>query len=166
MSDRHEYRSLDARGHGLVSRACTTSRRLLFGGDMQDKLKIAGVMLRSFNGDFIAHRVLFHQTIPLRLESVANLREHWAKRAKRAADHRTVALSVPRNLPLPCRVTLTRIAPRLLDGDNLQSAFKALRDGIATRLNIDDGSDVVVWHYAQEKSRDKFYAVEILIEET
>src|SRR5688572_19863737 len=75
--------------------------------------------------------------LPLRIESVANKREHWSKRARRTKLHRLAALAVPVS-PLPCVVTLVRVAPRALDSDNLQSGFKALRDGIADRLGVKD----------------------------
>jgi hypothetical protein len=54
--------------------------------------------------------------------------------------------------PLPATVTLTRISARRLDGDNLQRAFKAVRDEVAALLGVDDGSPLVEWLYAQEKS--------------
>lgn len=101
--------------------------------------------------------------LPLRIESVANKREHWGKRAARAKAHRFAALAVPAH-PLPCTVTLTRIAPRALDDDNLQSGFKALRDGIADRLGVKDNDPRVTWRYAQERGQPKQYAVRVCIE--
>jgi hypothetical protein len=100
--------------------------------------------------------------LPIRIESCANLREHWAKRAGRAKAHRMAALAVPRH-PLPCVVTITRIAPRKLDDDNLAGGCKALRDGIADRLGVDDGSPLVQWRYDQRKGMPKQYAVEVVI---
>jgi hypothetical protein len=47
-------------------------------------------------------------------------------------------------------IELTRVATRKLDTDNLRSAFKAVRDGIADYLKIDDGSERLTWAYAQE----------------
>ncbi len=47
-------------------------------------------------------------------------------------------------------IELTRVATRTLDNDNLRSAFKAVRDGIADYLKIDDGSERLTWAYAQE----------------
>lgn len=102
-------------------------------------------------------------TIPLRIESVANKREHWSKRHKRAKAHRKAACVVPKQ-ELPCVVTLVRIAPRMLDGDNLQSAFKALRDGIADRLGVPDNHPDVLWLYEQETGKPKEYAARIKIQ--
>jgi hypothetical protein len=60
-----------------------------------------------------------------------------------------------------CRyeITLTRIAPRKLDTDNLTRSLKAVRDGIADALRIDDGNERLSWHYRQEKRKLKEYSV-------
>ena len=58
--------------------------------------------------------------LPVRTVSTLNAREHWSKRARRAAEHRALArmlLAGPlRALQcvLPVRVTLTRLGPREL----------------------------------------------------
>lgn len=101
--------------------------------------------------------------VPLRIESVANLREHWSKRAKRAKSHREAALMVPTH-QLPCRVTLMRVAPRPLDTDNLASAFKGLRDGIADRLGVKDNDPRVEWRYEQAKGKPKEYTAFVVLE--
>lgn len=109
----------------------------------------------------------FRLTLPLRIESVANLREHWGARAGRAKRQREqVGFAVPKHkLPgLPVTVILTRIAPRRLDGDNLQSGCKALRDGIADRLGVNDNDPRVTWRYEQERGEPGEYAVRIEIE--
>jgi hypothetical protein len=104
----------------------------------------------------------------IRTVSESNARGHWSKRAKRARDQRSVAkLVVAATLrgsdvasALPCvSVTLTRIAPRSLDDDNLRGALKAVRDGVADALGVDDGHASITWQYAQEKGPPKVYAV-------
>lgn len=100
--------------------------------------------------------------LPLRIESVANKREHWGKRAARAKAHRNAAVVVP-VVPLPCTVWLMRVAPRKLDDDNLQSGFKALRDGISDRLGVKDNDPRVTWRYAQVRGEPKQYAVQITL---
>lgn len=100
--------------------------------------------------------------LPLRIESVANLRESWQARHRRAKAHRAAALAIPAH-PLPCVVTLVRVGPRKLDGDNLQGGFKALRDGIAQRLGVDDADPRVTWEYQQRRGRPKQYAAEVWI---
>lgn len=100
--------------------------------------------------------------LPLRIESVANKREHWARKAERTRQHRFAAVAVPAH-PLPCVVRLVRIAPRALDDDNLRSAFKALRDGIADRLGVKDNDPRVRWEYDQARGRAKEYAARVEI---
>lgn len=90
----------------------------------------------------------------LKLPSVANLREHWSKRAKRAKAHRTLAyLSVPAGIALPAVVKLVRIGPQPLDDDNLAGACKNIRDGIADRLGVEDNDPRVSWQYGQERGK-------------
>lgn len=110
----------------------------------------------------------FRLTLPLRIESVANKREHWAVTAKRTSTHRLAAISIQKHKvpPLPCTVTITRIAPKQLDSDNLQSGAKALRDGIADRLGVNDNDPRVTWVYAQERGEPREYAVRIEISES
>lgn len=63
---------------------------------------------------------------------------------------------------LPCTVKLTRLAPSEgLDGDNLLSSQKGVRDEIAKWLRIDDKSDLVKWEYAQARNKGYFVIVEI-----
>ena len=108
--------------------------------------------------------------LPIRIVSVANAREHWSAKAKRAKDHRFTAYMATRawlrgrKLPRPIEVTLTRLAPRKLDGDNLQSAFKALRDGVADALAIDDGSAEATWLYEQRVGKPREYAAIVTIQ--
>jgi|SRR5579862_348839 len=94
--------------------------------------------------------------LPLRIESTQNRREHWSVKARRTKLHRFAAIAVPQH-PLPCVVTLTRVAPRPLDDDNCISGFKALRDGIADRLGIPDNDPRVQWRYKQQRGRRKEY---------
>ncbi|MET3654067.1 hypothetical protein [Dyella japonica] len=101
--------------------------------------------------------------LPLRLVSVANVRECWQQKAARTKAHRRAAIAVPKHA-VPCVVTITRIGPRMLDGDNLQSACKGLRDGIADRLGVDDRDPAVEWRYTQEIAKPKRYAVRVRIE--
>lgn len=104
----------------------------------------------------------------MKIISVANMRLHWAIKAKLAKDQRTrtrmslaaVAESSGAEI-LPVTVVLTRVAPRRLDGDNLQSGFKAVRDGVADWLGVDDGNGLIDWQYAQRSGRPGEYAVEI-----
>jgi hypothetical protein len=114
-------------------------------------------------------RTAIEVSLPLRTRSTLNAREHWRKRAKRAQEERAVVrmrLAVVREWPprLPAVVTLTRVGPRALDGDNLQGALKAVRDGVADALGVDDGSEDVQWLYAQE--RGGAHEVRVKVEST
>lgn len=104
---------------------------------------------------------------PARLSSSLNARMHWRVRAKTAkAEREQAALMCRARLiapSFPCVVTLTRIGPRQLDDDNVATAFKATRDGIADWLQVDDGdTSKVRWEYGQEKGS---YAIRVQIEE-
>lgn len=95
-----------------------------------------------------------------------NTREHHQARARRAKLHRQTthwAMKVARKPDLPCIVTLTRLAPRELDGDNLQAGLKACRDGVADWLGVDDRDPRVTWAYGQKKGKPRQYAVEVAI---
>lgn len=94
----------------------------------------------------------------MKLSSKLNQRVHWSVRSKQARIEREAALYTVRKHELPCMVRITRIGPRALDDDNLAGACKSIRDGIADRLGIDDGSEAVAWRYAQRKGP---YGVEI-----
>ena len=105
--------------------------------------------------------------IPVETPSLANLREHWAKRAERAKLHRSmaqwhmrVAGGPPGMFPLPVTVKLTRCSPRELDDDNLRSALKNCRDGVADWLGIDDRDPRVSWDYGQERAKKPHVRVE------
>lgn len=83
-------------------------------------------------------------------------------------------------LTLPCEVTMTRLSPRLLDDDNLRTAFKWIRDEISEcifpekrKTYIDkngkvrhikgraDDNNQVKWHYDQEKTPIQAIRIEI-----
>lgn len=111
--------------------------------------------------------------IPIKTVSVANLREHWAVKSKRQKQHRLLIKLFCSHLIspklLPCRVTLTRIAPRKLDSDNAVMAFKGIKDLIADLLvpglafGRADDDPRIEWDYAQVKGDAKEYAIEIFI---
>lgn len=105
----------------------------------------------------------------IRIESEANGREHWRKKAARAKCQRFTAHNVISKagysvtVGTPATITLTRIAPRKLDSDNLAIGFKHVRDGIADWLEIDDGDDLLTWLYAQRKGSTGQYDSEITV---
>lgn len=112
---------------------------------------------------------------PMKLPSVANMRDHWGRTHRRKKEQRQqIAWELKaamlnqglRKPSLPVAVHLTRIAPRSLDeGDNLAMAFKTVRDEIADWLGVDDGSKWVDFVYHQRKGKPKEQACEIRFEE-
>lgn len=105
----------------------------------------------------------YQHVLPIRTYSLTNSRAHWAAKAKRARAARAECVVIPREIALPCVVTLTRIAPRELDDDNLRGALKSVRDGVAARLGVDDRDPRVRWEYTQRKAGVREYAVVVEI---
>ena len=101
--------------------------------------------------------------LPIRTVSLANQREHWSSSARRSKVERLAAKMACPDVPLPCAVTLTRIAPRALDDDNVRGAMKAIRDGIADSLGVNDRDPRVRWIYGQRRGAPKEYAVHVAI---
>ena len=106
----------------------------------------------------------------MRLGAALNARVHWSKRAARAKKERAVVATVLRchrrptleSTCPPTMCTLARIAPRMLDDDNLAGAFKGIRDEVAAFFGVDDGpKGPIAWRYEQRKGEPKQYAVEI-----
>jgi hypothetical protein len=103
----------------------------------------------------------------LKLSRGGNAREHHMARARRVRKERhltawaLMAARIPSH-PIPARVTLTRHACRALDSDNLQGAFKAIRDQVATHFGFDDRNPNVTWAYGARYAKNP--SVEITIE--
>ena len=118
-----------------------------------------------------------------RMPSLANMRGHWAKKAKIVAQHvnlggwvvakafgtqhsRARARGVVEGIGevgAVLVVKMTRIAPRPLDTDNLAGCFKGIRDGIAAALGVDDSVRVthVRWVVTQERGAPKEHALRV-----
>lgn len=64
--------------------------------------------------------------------------EHWTEKSKRHKQQQFFIRSLFNHegieIKLPCTVKLIRISPRLLDDDNLRSAFKWIRDELSECL--------------------------------
>jgi hypothetical protein len=116
------------------------------------QLRIRGPKMLTFN-------------LPISAPSTANLREHHFAKARRIARQKSqTRLLCPKwNEGPAVRIWMTRISPRQLDSDNLAAALKAVRDGIASWLRIDDGSPLVEWRYEQEKGDEPCIRVEICV---
>ena len=96
--------------------------------------------------------------MPIKTVSVLNGSQgNWRAATERRRRQRSDAFVLCPKASLPCTVTMTRLSAGTPDDDNLRSALKSVRDGIADRLGIDDRDPRVSWAYAQEKcSRGKF----------
>ncbi|MES2415115.1 MAG: hypothetical protein V4614_15015 [Pseudomonadota bacterium] len=101
--------------------------------------------------------------LPIKTVSVLNTREHHQQRARRAALHRRTAFMMMKSWgtppALPMTITMTRISVGTLDDDNLASAFKAARDGVADWLGVDDGDTRITWVRKQKKGKRLEYGV-------
>lgn len=116
---------------------------------------------------------VYEADFPIPTISEANTKEHWGIRASRVKTQRNSAcylcrikfgrINLPENFKL--RIYLSRLSLRKLDDDNLTSAFKAVRDGIADYLGIDDGDDRISWNYSQGKHKECSCHVAIAIDE-
>lgn len=104
-------------------------------------------------------------SIPVRLVSEANMREHWATKHRRKKQQQGVVklMFLTHKVPQPpVVVAMTRVGARKLDPDNLAGSFKHVQDAMADILGVDDGDESkVTWHYAQRIGRRGEYAVEI-----
>lgn len=122
--------------------------------------------------------------IPIKLISEANTgfslrnpRMSWVRLKKRKEAQRNAiwkhwrvlwAMNPDHNIPLPCIVKLTRIAPRYLDDDNLAYTFKYARDIVADLIKPGmakgraDAKDIT-FEYDQQKGLPKQYGIKIEI---
>lgn len=114
--------------------------------------------------------------MPMRLKSIANASQqgNWRQRAKDKRQQRQnaflysiAAISNKRNLLprdlIPAKVTIVRVGKKMMDDDNLAISAKAVRDGVADALGVDDGDRTkVTWAYDQEIG--KAYAVKVSIQ--
>jgi hypothetical protein len=108
-------------------------------------------------------------TIPVKTVCELNAHEHWRKRQRRRdAQHKAVFCAAMQQgvrerlkALFPCRVKFTRIAPGngLDRGDNLNSAFKHVKDSVCAMIGTDDGNSDYDWDYDQRRGGKGEYAV-------
>jgi hypothetical protein len=110
--------------------------------------------------------------IPIRTVSELNCNEHWTKKAKRHRQQkffvREALKHVIKQVTLPCKVTVTRLAERTLDShDNLPSSVKYPIDAICELLRPDlapgraDDDKGIIIAYAQSKQAKMAIRIEI-----
>jgi hypothetical protein len=123
--------------------------------------------------------------LPIRTISEANSSEHWKQKSQRHRRQqffvKQLYMKESQAITLPCIVTMIRLGPRILDDDNLASAFKYIRDEISECLIPEkrgvyvrkdgklikikgraDSDPRIKWQYAQEKCPK--YGIRIEIE--
>jgi hypothetical protein len=119
----------------------------------------------AFMGIFGLSRAGAAIDLPIKTVAGLNAREHWRKRAARVKSERQAACISVKSLrerpELPVTVRLVRLSSGTLDGDNLQGAFKAIRDGVADAYGIPDNDPRIRWEYDQERCKRGCYAVRI-----
>lgn len=105
--------------------------------------------------------------IPIRTYNTANMRWHWAVKAKYAKQCRLAAFTAARLQGIRSApdgrftVRLVRIGKRRMDSDGLAISFKGVRDGLAAAMGIDDGDERIDWQYGQQIGKE--YSVSITI---
>ncbi|MCD7889417.1 MAG: hypothetical protein LUG23_05835 [Oscillospiraceae bacterium] len=119
-----------------------------------------------------------HFILPIKVVSELNKagHEHWMKTANRRKQQRFAAKLMTAGQVKdkwdgqPITVTFTRLigkGGRKFDsGDNLSSSFKAIRDGVADGLEINDNDPRVTWEYEQVKDATHMYGVKITFTDT
>lgn len=112
--------------------------------------------------------------LPIKVYSEANSNDHWCKKSARHKKQKEAIFYELREhiyeKMLPCKIKLTRIAPRKLDvHDNLPFSFKWIFDSICELLipgkavgRADDDNRIQV-EYDQRKGDLNEYAMEIEI---
>lgn len=99
---------------------------------------------------------VFSVWIPLKVQTEGKAKGHWRSRyCRKVNQQRLVAQYITPNLipALPVTVEFTRYG-RLLDTDNLVSAFGHVRDAIAKIYGVGDGpNDPIVWAEPRQEYR-------------
>jgi len=122
----------------------------------------------------MAKRTFLTGIIPLKVISSANTREHWAVKHKRDKLQKEVVRAYlsgfKHGITTPCVIKLTRVSPRKLDGDNLQYAFKGIRDAVCSFIipglapgRADDDERLQI-EYEQIRDSSKVNGFKIAIE--
>lgn len=116
-------------------------------------------------------RAILECMLLIRTYSEANARHgNWMSRWRRAkAIREPVAVSMRAAANAhsikpkpPLLIRMTRIGPGKLDSDNISSALKSVRDGVADWLGINDRrDDLVKYEVAQEYAKNWAVRIEV-----
>ena len=121
-------------------------------------------------GESVAYFAIY----PIKIVSEGNIHEsHWKAYARHKKQKALIQAYLLRDRPqitLPCKIYLTRIAPRKLDAhDNLRFSLKWVVDALASyifpgkKAGRADDSPLIEWIYDQKKGLPKEYALEITV---
>lgn len=121
--------------------------------------------------------ILFYECeLDIKTVSEANSREHWSQSKTRHNTQKKAILAEFNVLivPLPCTVKISRVSQRLLDSDNLEMAFKWIRDQLAECIIRNnepnqpykgpgryDDDPRINWLCSQEKGKPQRIRIEI-----
>lgn len=116
-------------------------------------------------------KVYYTVNMPLKIESEANVREHWTRKSKRGKIQKFFIENAMKGKawPLPCAVVLKRYGPRRMDEDNLIIGFKKVRDVISDCIipglaaGRADGDERIEWHYQQEIAKVCSFDITVVI---
>lgn len=107
-------------------------------------------------------------SLPVRVVSELNTREHWAAKHKRKkAQQAEVWAAWPRRqkVTLPCLVRFVRYGQNLLDPDAVASSFKHVQDEVCRLLGVDDGNtQLISFEYSQVALHKRKFSIEINVE--
>ena len=107
---------------------------------------------------------------PLKTVSEMNCAEHWTKKSKRHRMQKKIIQLIwntsDDDIHLPCHITLTRLATRELDYDNLVCSMKWVLDSICDLLvpglrpGRADGDKRITVDYKQDKAKSMGIRIE------
>lgn len=107
--------------------------------------------------------------LPIKTISESNARGNWRPRYQRNSAQRAIAKvktleAIRAGLPpKPWLITMTRNGKKRLDQGNLAASMKAVQDGMADALKINDGDEAHFWRYEQTVGNEEYsVSVEIV----
>lgn len=113
---------------------------------------------------------LYTMRVPLTLASRGNARGFSLAHAEEYKAHRDAGLLATKRIARNFRrirnnliivIRIVREAPRELDDDNLATACKSFRDGVADAFGVDDRDASIVFLTDQEKAKEASVLVEV-----
>jgi len=113
--------------------------------------------------------------LPIKTISEGNCSEPWIRKHQRHRQQQSRVAIFMANyrelIKLPVKITITRIAPRKLDFDNLVVSQKWVLDAVCDQLvpglrpgRADGDPRILPVVYEQEKKDPKFYATKLIFE--